>query len=729
MKRLFRLIVLFVLAFMPAFTVFWESPFSDVRSTDSFYESVNDLYDSRMISDDGSWLFRPNEPMNRDFFVSIITMMGCKECLTPSDDDMVKYSHSPFVDVSKNNQYYYCIAHAHEKNIVQGYLPDVNGNISCQNGKNFKGQNPFCAENKITRIEAAAMLLRRANLWNDNLNSLDFTRSEIISDVNKYWYGYAQKAIQSGILKKRSNNSIGPDEAITRGEFAIMSAKVMEYTQCDFQHISKKYSHASMIQIVDNNKNLIPKTVFEEGESYFFIPKTEPGNWNYTWTATDRDGNVIKKNGNEFPWKDLKTGKWKIVVEVKDPIRNNTISSSYVDIVVTPKSPLNKPNNDDIDGDGVKNHNDRCVNVFGVAENAWCPKGVTPFTFWVILTANPIVTHIDNPIDFSVTINNPKRPFISSDYNYNWDFWDGGRSYDVIPKKTHSYISPGIYPVTVTVTDKKTGETAQSRVIVRITHDKDTDRDGFMDKDDQCPTVRGTNKWCPDVDPYDYWCVTRDVYGNTTDCIGDKKNHNNDIDGDGVKNSSDKCIRIPWVPQNFGCPDNGNIDNPDGDNDNDGVKNRYDRCIDVFGSVQNFGCPDNNTNDTDGDGVFDPNDACVRVPGDKNNQGCPIVWGSGDTDGDTVPDNRDTCPNVAWNPDWNGCPVPSVHRSITTNVCLLDKLNTVWLLTAAPECNTCPCDNSIDISATIRSCDVVFPTILSSDKKTFFSRGNFYLLP
>ena len=53
--------------------------------------------------------------------------------------------------------------------------------------------SPFCATNTITRIEAVAILLRRAKLWDDTLNAGNFDHSSIIPDTTSYWYGYAKK--------------------------------------------------------------------------------------------------------------------------------------------------------------------------------------------------------------------------------------------------------------------------------------------------------------------------------------------------------------------------------------------------------------------------------------------------------------------------------------------------------------------------------------------------------
>jgi len=182
-------------------------PYTDVAPSAPYSSAVQELYDGRVIRDDGSHLFRPTELMARDFFVSLAVGIGCKECITPSVDDIIRYNISPFVDLSKVNPYYYCIAYAKEYNIAQGYIPDATGIATCEDTQKYTS-SPFCAGNTITRIEAAAILLRRAHLWDDTLNAASFDRSISIPDTTTYWYGYAKKAIEIEIITPRSDGRI-----------------------------------------------------------------------------------------------------------------------------------------------------------------------------------------------------------------------------------------------------------------------------------------------------------------------------------------------------------------------------------------------------------------------------------------------------------------------------------------------------------------------------------------
>ncbi|MBC7498663.1 PKD domain-containing protein, partial [Candidatus Gracilibacteria bacterium] len=73
-------------------------------------------------------------------------------------------------------------------------------------------------------------------------------------------------------------------------------------------------------------------------------------------------------------------------------------------------------------------------------------------------------------------------------------------------------------------------------------------------------------------------------------------------------------------------------------------------------------------------------------------------------------------------------PIVGATRSLG-NICLDKKSKSQGLLIGTPNCTQCPCANTISISSSLRSCDIVFPTILSPTLDTVYSRGGFYLIP
>ncbi len=143
---------------------------------------------------------------------------------------------------------------------------------------------------------------------------------------------------------------------------------------------------------------------------------------------------------------------------------------------------------------------------------------------------------------------------------------------------------------------------------------RDTDGDGYSDREDLCPE-----------DPEDF-----DGFVDGDGC------EDPDNDEDGIEDDFDECPDTPedtdgWEDRD-GCPDP--------DNDGDGFSDREDECPDHAEDVDDFedgdGCPDL---DNDEDGTMDEEDECPVVPGPVASFGCP------DGDNDRVPDHRDDCPD------------------------------------------------------------------------------------
>ncbi len=172
--------------------------------------------------------------MNRDDFVGIVVGVGCKKCLSPSFEDVIKYNTLPFVDFDRKSENFYCVSYAKEKGIVEGYPLDATGKSSCEDEKSYT-EAPFCAYNKISRIEATAVLLRQAGLWTKELNTSSFERKETISDVSSEWYGYAQKGITTGLIQRDSSGNIRPNESISKKEFVRMAAKILTVNLCEIR--------------------------------------------------------------------------------------------------------------------------------------------------------------------------------------------------------------------------------------------------------------------------------------------------------------------------------------------------------------------------------------------------------------------------------------------------------------------------------------------------------------
>ena len=201
--------------------------------------------------------------------------------------------------------------------------------------------------------------------------------------------------------------------------------------------------------------------------------------------------------------------------------------------------------------------------------------------------------------------------------------------------------------------------------LVELAGCPDTDGDGIIDQRDSCVTVPGEAKFngCPDRDKDDI----EDKLDNCPDEAGLAEFMGcPDRDGDKIMDKEDACPDQAGPKETKGCPDrdrDGVLDSEDlcpdkpgpadhkgcPDTDGDGIYDNEDKCVEEFGPQDNFGCP---YGDLDKDGVYDKEDRCVDTPGPKENQGCPY----GDLDADGVTDNVDQCPNTPGPADNNGCP-------------------------------------------------------------------------
>jgi OmpA-OmpF porin, OOP family len=123
-------------------------------------------------------------------------------------------------------------------------------------------------------------------------------------------------------------------------------------------------------------------------------------------------------------------------------------------------------------------------------------------------------------------------------------------------------------------------------VIPAVEKPKDSDSDGIIDTEDDCPTVAGLAafKGCPDGD------------------------------GDGIADKDDKCPTVAGTAKYQGCPVP--------DTDADGLNDEDDKCPAVAGVARYQGCP---VPDADKDGINDEEDKCPQLPGVRENDGCPVV--------------------------------------------------------------------------------------------------------
>ncbi len=155
------------------------------------------------------------------------------------------------------------------------------------------------------------------------------------------------------------------------------------------------------------------------------------------------------------------------------------------------------------------------------------------------------------------------------------------------------------------------------------TKPRDTDKDGVIDKLDECKEtpegVKVDDKGCPvDTDKDGVADYKDKCQGTPAGVEVDDNGCPVDTDKDGVADYKDECPETPEGVKvdDKGCPV---------DTDEDGVADYLDKCPDTPKGAKGFVTEDGCPIDTDEDGVYNFEDKCPEVKGIKENKGCPEI--------------------------------------------------------------------------------------------------------
>ncbi len=236
--------------------------------------------------------------------------------------------------------------------------------------------------------------------------------------------------------------------------------------------------------------------------------------------------------------------------------------------------------------------------------------------------------------------------------SYVFDFGDGSATVSSSAATvSHVYDAAGSYVASLNVIDSQGAQSESAAMVeITVTGDEapaDSDGDGVMDAEDNCPFVENPDQTDTDGDGA----------GDACDTV-----NNSDSDDDGVDNEVDNCPTVANPGQEDSDGDGAgdvcdSVNNDD--NDDDGVVNAEDNCPNVANPGQGDSdgdgigdsCDSTSDTDGDGDGVVNDLDNCPTVPnpdqsdvdGDGAGDSCDNVNNS-DNDGDGVDNDVDNCP-------------------------------------------------------------------------------------
>lgn len=203
---LFIMILFFVFS-IPLQTSATVLPFTDVKTSDWYYESVVFVSNAGLMGGTSPTTFSPNSNMNRADFVTVIGRLSERLGETISSTN----SH-PFTDVSSNSYYNKYVGWAYQKKIVDGTTATT-----------------FTPTKTITREEVAVIIQRFMNYKRKALHDygkVTFSDESTISS----WAIDAVKACGNGkIFFGDPNNAFRPKSTIKRCEIAGVLANLINF--------------------------------------------------------------------------------------------------------------------------------------------------------------------------------------------------------------------------------------------------------------------------------------------------------------------------------------------------------------------------------------------------------------------------------------------------------------------------------------------------------------------
>ena len=171
-------------------------PFTDVKSNDWYYQSVQYAYDNGLFSGVSHDSFGPGDSMDRSMLATVLYSLDGKPAA----------GKSGFADVADGAWYADAVAWAAEHGIVSGV-----------------GGGAFTPGGTITREQLAVMLYRYAQYKGyDVSKTADLSGYADRGSISDWAAQAVQWACGSGLMTGRSANSLAPAGTLTRAEAATM---------------------------------------------------------------------------------------------------------------------------------------------------------------------------------------------------------------------------------------------------------------------------------------------------------------------------------------------------------------------------------------------------------------------------------------------------------------------------------------------------------------------------
>lgn len=173
------------------------NPFTDVKESDWFYNTVLWNHDMGLLQGTSATTFSPNTPMTRGMFAAVLARVD--------GADLSGFTGTKFTDVDMSKYYGPSVAWASENGIIAGY-----------------GNKLFGAEDRITREQMAAMLANYIRIKNIDISAVQSETVHYADDSQiSPWAKDSVYIMQiHGLMGGRPGNLYGPKSIASRAEVA-----------------------------------------------------------------------------------------------------------------------------------------------------------------------------------------------------------------------------------------------------------------------------------------------------------------------------------------------------------------------------------------------------------------------------------------------------------------------------------------------------------------------------
>ncbi len=176
-------------------------PFTDVKMTAWYYDSVKYCYDNELFMGTSPTTFSPETQMTRAMFVTVLGRL-CRA-------DVTEYTSSPFLDVNMNTYYGPYIEWAREKEIVSGMTA-----------------NMFEPDSPITREQMCRMLCGFADAMGITLNSGASNKFTDDDKIASWAHESVLRLAAAGIVTGMGNGSFSPKTNTTRAQCSSILKRI-----------------------------------------------------------------------------------------------------------------------------------------------------------------------------------------------------------------------------------------------------------------------------------------------------------------------------------------------------------------------------------------------------------------------------------------------------------------------------------------------------------------------